>query len=216
MVGYVQKVFGMRRTRCREVALQTLYQRDLNPGLPARQVNTFVRRRMKNTPLLLDYTKALIEGVESHKPELDAHIQAVAENWRLDRMAALDRNILRIGLYEIQKGGRDTPPNVAVNEALELAKRYGSPNSTKFINGLLDRFLPGHSAAFNFGDPLPGQPEPEPEVIAEPEVAAELAEPTVSETEVAAEVVEPTIVAEVVALVEPSEPTSEADQPAAD
>jgi N utilization substance protein B len=202
MVGYVQKVFGMRRTRCREVALQTLYQRDLNPGLPARQVNTFVRRRMKNTPLLLDYTKALIEGVESHKPELDAHIQAVAENWRLDRMAALDRNILRIGLYEIQKGGRDTPPNVAVNEALELAKRYGSPNSTKFINGLLDRFLPGHSAAFNFGDPLPGQPEPEPEVTAEPEVAAE--------------VVEPTIVAEVVALVEPSEPTSEAEQPVAE
>ena len=117
----------MRRTRCREVALQTLYQRDLNPGLPARQVNTFVRRRMKNTPLLLDYTKALIEGVESHKPELDAHIQAVAENWRLDRMAALDRNILRIGLYEIQKGGKDTPPNVAVNEALELAKQIGFP-----------------------------------------------------------------------------------------
>jgi N utilization substance protein B len=171
---------------------------------------------MKNTPLLLDYTKALIEGVESHKPELDAHIQAVAENWRLDRMAALDRNILRIGLYEIQKGGRDTPPNVAVNEALELAKRYGSPNSTKFINGLLDRFLPGHSAAFNFGDPLPGQPEPEPEVIAEPEVAAEVADPAVAETEVAAEVVEPTIVAEVVALVEPSEPTSEAEQPVAE
>ena len=206
----------MRRTRCREVALQTLYQRDLNPGLPARQVNTFVRRRMKNTPLLLDYTKALIEGVESHKPELDAHIQAVAENWRLDRMAALDRNILRIGLYEIQKGGKDTPPNVAVNEALELAKRYGSPNSTKFINGLLDRFLPGHSAAFNFGDPLPGQPEPEPEVIAEPDVVAEVADPAVAETEVVVEVVESDVVAEVVALVEPSEPTSEAEQPSAE
>ena len=215
MVSYVQKVFGMRRTRCREVALQTLYQRDLNPGLPARQVNTFVRRRMKNTPLLLDYTKALIEGVESHKPELDAHIQAVAENWRLDRMAALDRNILRIGLYEIQKGGKDTPPNVAVNEALELAKRYGSPNSTRFINGLLDRFLPGHSAAFNFGDPLPGQPEPEPEVIAEPEVVAEVIAPDVV-AEVVAEVVESDVVAEVVALVEPSEPTTEAEQPSAE
>ena len=164
---------------------------------------------------MLDYTKALIEGVESHKPELDAHIQAVAENWRLDRMAALDRNILRIGLYEIQKGGKDTPPNVAVNEALELAKRYGSPNSTKFINGLLDRFLPGHSAAFNFGDPLPGQPEPEPEVIAEPEVVAEVIAPDVV-AEVVAEVVESDVVAEVVALVEPSEPTSEAEQPSAE
>ena len=152
----------MRRTRCREVALQTLYQRDLNPGIGARQVNTFVRRRMKNTPLLLDYTKALIEGVESHKVELDAHIQSVAENWRLERMAALDRNILRIGLYEIQKGGRDTPPTVAMNEALELAKRYGSPQSSKFINGVLDRFLPGHPAAFQFGDTLPGKPDPEP------------------------------------------------------
>lgn len=190
----------MRRTRCREVALQTLYQKDLNPGLPARQVNTFVRRRMKNTPLLLDYTKALVDGVESHKVELDARIQAVAENWRLDRMAALDRNILRIGLYEIQKGGKDTPPAVAVNEALELAKRYGSPNSSKFINGLLDRFLPGHSAAFNFGDPLPGQSEPE--VIAGQEVASEVAKPDV--------------VAEVVASVEPSETTSGADQTTAD
>ncbi len=106
--------------------------------------------------------QSLIEGVESHKVELDAHIQSVAENWRLERMAALDRNILRIGLYEIQKGGRDTPPTVAMNEALELAKRYGSPQSSKFINGVLDRFLPGHPAAFQFGDTLPGKPDPEP------------------------------------------------------
>lgn len=151
----------MRRTRGREVALQVLYQKELNPDRPARELSVFRQRRLKHTPTLNDYTKALIKGVEEHKAELDARIQAVAENWRLDRMPPLDKNVLRIGLYEIQTGGEETPPSVAVNEAVELAKRYGSAQSSKFINGLLDRFLPGHPAAFTLGDPLP-EPAPPP------------------------------------------------------
>lgn len=157
----------MRRTRGREVALQTLYQKELNPGLGARHLNTFLRRRLKQTPSLVDYAKALVEGVEAHKAELDARIQAVAENWRLDRMPALDRNVLRIGLYEIQTGGENTPPPVALDEAVELAKRYGTAQSSKFINGLLDRFLPGHPAAFKLGDPLP-EPARKPEAESAP------------------------------------------------
>lgn len=169
----------MRRTRGREVALQTLYQKELNPGLGARHLNTFLRRRLKQTPSLVDYAKALVEGVEAHKAELDARIQSVAENWRLDRMPALDRNVLRIGLYEIQTGGTDTPPPVALDEAVELAKRYGTAQSSKFINGLLDRFLPGHSAAFKLGDPLPDaakKPESGPAETAEKPEAAEAPE----------------------------------------
>ena len=156
----------MRRTRGREVALQVLYQKDLNPGIPPRELTLFRRRRLKNTPMLNDFTKALIKGVEEHKAELDARIQAVAENWRLDRMPPLDKNVLRIGLYEIQTGGEETPPSVAVNEAVDLAKRFGSAQSSKFINGLLDRFLPGHPAAFTLGDPLP-EPTVKPPVEAE-------------------------------------------------
>jgi N utilization substance protein B len=159
----------MRRTRGREVALQTLYQKELNPTVGARWISTFVRRRLKHTPQLLEFTKALIEGVESRKAELDERIQAISENWRLDRMPPLDRNILRLGLYEIQNGGEDTPPNVALDEAVELAKRYGTDQSGKFVNGLLDRFMPGKP-------PIPPPPAPasEPaEPITEPAEAAE-------------------------------------------
>jgi len=137
----------MRRTRGREVALQTLYQKELNPSVGARWINTFIRRRLKNAPLLLEYTKELIAGVEAQKQRLDGRIQAISDNWRLDRMPPLDRNILRIGLYEIQNGGEDTPPAVALDEAVELAKRYGTDQSGKFVNGLLDRFLPGNPGA---------------------------------------------------------------------
>lgn len=164
----------MRRTRGREVALQTLYQKELNPGVGARWINTFVRRRLKNTPQLLDFTKALIAGVEQHKPDLDQRIQAISENWRLDRMPPLDRNILRLGLYEIQFGGEETPPPVALDEAVELAKRYGTDQSGKFVNGLLDQFLPGRPGALLKFDKTPepaevaaesteSSPEPPPE-----------------------------------------------------
>lgn len=137
----------MRRTRGREVALQTLYQKELNPGVGARWISTFIRRRLKNTPQLLNFTKALIAGVEEHKADLDQRIQAISENWRLDRMPPLDRNILRLGLYEIRFGGEETPPAVALDEAVELAKRYGTDQSGKFVNGLLDQFLPGKPGA---------------------------------------------------------------------
>lgn len=166
----------MRRTRGREVALQVLYQKELNPDRPARELSVFRQRRLKHTPTLNDYTKALIKGVEEHKAELDARIQAVAENWRLDRMPPLDKNVLRIGLYEIQTGGEETPPSVAVNEAVELAKRYGSAQSSKFINGLLDRFLPGHPAAFTLGDPLP-EPAPPPATSGAAESPAATSQP---------------------------------------
>lgn len=140
----------MRRTRGREVALQTLYQKELNAGVDGRRINAFVRRRLKHTPQLLEYTKNLIAGVEERKAELDEKIQAISENWRLDRMPPLDRNILRIGLFEMHYGGEDTPPRVALDEAVELAKRYGTDQSGKFVNGLLDRFLSGKA-----GNPVP-------------------------------------------------------------
>lgn len=170
----------MRRTRGREVALQTLYQKELNAGSDGRRVNSFVRRRLKNTPQLLEYTKNLIAGVEEHKAELDGKIQAISENWRLDRMPPLDRNILRIGLYEIQYGGEETPPKVALDEAVELAKRYGTDQSGKFVNGLLDRFLPGHSASEEFAtnaaittQPEESQGDTTPEVPVGPESGTE-------------------------------------------
>lgn len=205
----------MRRTRGREIALQALYQKELNPGIGQRQLNTFLRHRLKHTPSLIDYSKALINGVDKHMAEIDKRLTLVADNWRLERMPILDKNILRIGLYEIQTGNDGTPPAVAVNEAVNLAKRYGSVQSGKFINGILDQFLPGRPAAFKFGDPLPDEPSTEPESATPDDVATETdaastAEPVAeaaSSTEPVAEAVPSETSAEAI----PANPASETD-----
>jgi len=127
-----------RRTRGREIALQVLYQVEQNPGFGDEEVRRFVARRLLGDRTLVQFADALIAGVARHKPELDALIAGVAENWRLDRMAAIDRNILRLGAFEMLFCP-EVPTKVAINEALELAKRYSTAQSSRFVNGILDR-----------------------------------------------------------------------------
>src|SRR5215472_9625110 len=129
-----------RRSRGREVALQVLYQVEQNPGVPPDEVRRFIRRRLLEDPKLCEFTEGLIAGVKEHQARIDAMISQVAENWRLDRMAAIDRNILRLGVYEMMFS-EDVPARVAINEALELAKRYSTAQSSRFVNGILDRVL---------------------------------------------------------------------------
>ena len=90
-----------RRSRGREVALQVLYQVEQNPGISAEEIHRFIDRRLLEDRKLCEFTESLIAGVKEHQAELDAMISKVAENWRLDRMAAIDRNILRLGAYEM-------------------------------------------------------------------------------------------------------------------
>lgn len=127
-----------RRTRSREIALQVLYQAEQNTGLPAVEIRKFVERRLLADKKLVGFADALINGVQTHKTRIDALISEVAENWRLDRMAAIDRNILRLGAFELLYCP-EVPPKVAINEALELAKRYSTAQSSRFVNGILDR-----------------------------------------------------------------------------
>lgn len=128
----------MRRSRAREVAFQLLYQDDLNPnGTPADRIEAFVRGRLDEDDALIQFARMLVEGVRSHREELDERLGRIADNWKLERMAATDRNVLRMGAYEILH--MDTPGPVAINEAVELAKRYGSAQSAMFVNGILDR-----------------------------------------------------------------------------
>ena len=126
-----------RRTRGREVALQILYQMEQNAGIDPRQVDLFIARRLRDEKLQA-FARGLISGVLEHKERLDELISGVAENWRIDRMAAIDRNILRLGAYEMLYCP-DVPTKVAINEALELAKRYSTAQSSRFVNGILDR-----------------------------------------------------------------------------
>ncbi len=132
-----------RRTRGREVALQVLYLIEQNPGVDPEEVERFLTRRLRE-PKLIEYTRELVEGVRARMTEIDDQISSVAENWRLDRMAAIDRNILRLGAYEMHHSP-DIPVKVAINEALELAKRYSTAQSSRFVNGLLDRLQNPHA-----------------------------------------------------------------------
>jgi transcription antitermination protein NusB len=129
-----------RRSRGREVALQVLYQVEQNPGVPADEIRLFIQRRLLDDHKLCEFTEGLIDGVRKHQVRIDAMISQVAENWRLDRMAAIDRNILRVGAYEMLFRP-EVPAKVAINEALELAKRYSTAQSSRFVNGILDRVL---------------------------------------------------------------------------
>ena len=126
-----------RRTRGREIALQVLYQMEQNPGIKPAEVQRFVVRRLRE-PVLREFAMDLVDGVRGNLEQIDGLISDVAENWRIDRMAAIDRNILRLGAFEIVLRD-DIPPKVAITEALELAKRYSTAQSSRFVNGILDR-----------------------------------------------------------------------------
>jgi len=135
---------NQRRTRGREVALQVLYQVEQNPGLVQPEIDRFLQRRLQE-PRLCDFARALVNGVKTNQEKIDALITEVAENWRLDRMAAIDRNILRLGAFEMLFDA-GVPAKVAINEALELAKRYSTAQSSRFVNGILDRLLTTEAA----------------------------------------------------------------------
>jgi transcription antitermination protein NusB len=127
-----------RRSRAREVAFQVLYQDDLNPRNNPAEGDQFINNRLRGDALR-SFARDLVAGVRRQRQELDAAVEQVAANWSLKRMAATDRNVLRLGAYELLH--TDTPPRVAIDEAVELAKRFGSAQSSQFVNGILDKIM---------------------------------------------------------------------------
>ena len=126
----------IRRSKAREVALQLLYQRDLNPDVPRKDVDTFIEERLTD-PTLRGYCLALYDGAIVHQADIDRRLTEAAENWKLPRMAAVDRNVLRLGAFELLHGPE--PAAVVLNEWIELARRFGGAGSPGFVNGILDR-----------------------------------------------------------------------------
>jgi N utilization substance protein B len=126
-----------RRSRAREVALQLLYQHDQNARSPRSAIETFARQRLKD-PAVVPFCLALYDGVVNQTAEIDRRIGAAAENWKVSRMAVVDRNALRLGAYELLFTP-ETPAGVVLDEAIELARRYGSADSPAFVNGVLDK-----------------------------------------------------------------------------
>jgi N utilization substance protein B len=154
----------MRRRRAREVALQVLFQRDHNPGIAHADVQRFVHDRLRNRELE-EFCLSLFDGVVAHSADIDRRLTEAAENWRLPRMAAIDRNVLRLGAQELLYMP-DTPASVALDEAIELARRYGSADSPRFVNGVLDRLLQTRNEERGTQGEGPGPAEPR---AAEPE-----------------------------------------------
>lgn len=131
----------LRRSRAREVVLQILYRIDLNSDRDIQADEVFLRKRLQDQEELVQFARSLLQGVLRNRDELDQMLAACAENWSLDRMAVTDRNVLRMGAYEILY--TDVPRSAAINEAVELARRFGSRQSAQFVNGILDRFMKG-------------------------------------------------------------------------
>ncbi|MBU6309233.1 MAG: transcription antitermination factor NusB [Planctomycetes bacterium] len=126
-----------RRSRAREVALQSLYQVELNAVDP-RDRARFHKGRLKSVELVA-FADTLVDGVRDHQVEIDSLLDARSTNWRLSRMAATDRAVLRIAAFELLH--TDTPGPVVVDEAIELARRYGSQDSPTFVAGILGAIL---------------------------------------------------------------------------
>jgi N utilization substance protein B len=129
-----------KRRKAREVALQFLYQLDQHgaddPGVHAGEF--WARHPVdRDTQTFAD---ALVRGTKLHQGKIDPLLAHYAEHWDLDRMAVVDRNILRMAVYELL-WQPDVPPKAVINEAIEIAKKFGTTESSRFINGVLDRIL---------------------------------------------------------------------------
>jgi N utilization substance protein B len=128
-----------RRTKAREVALQMLYQVDLNPDADGRTVKSMIEELLEEEDLR-ELAWWLFSGTYEVRNLLDERISSVAQNWKLSRMAPTDRNILRLGAYEVLH--TQTPVSVVLDEAIELAKKFGTAQSATFVNGVLDKLVP--------------------------------------------------------------------------
>ena len=127
-----------KRTKSRECALKILYQADITRRPVDVADEKFWSQYELVDETVKSFTQRLTIGISQHIEELDQKISHYATNWQIKRMAVIDRNVLRLGVFELMHAP-DIPPKVTINEAVELAKKYGDLDSSKFINGILDK-----------------------------------------------------------------------------
>lgn len=127
------------RRSAREWAVQFLFQNDFNPGNIRQALPEFWKSKRSDLKSQ-QFVEELIRGVLTNLKQIDALIQSYAEHWEIKRMNAVDRNVIRLALYEMLFRP-DIPPVVSINEAVDIAKCYSSMESGKFVNGILDRAL---------------------------------------------------------------------------
>jgi transcription antitermination protein NusB len=143
---------GQRR-RSREIALQILYRIDMTECPPDEAIALHYElitpgtdHEVQASLLVRPFAEHLVRGVYLHQAEIDQIIVSASDHWRLDRMSLVDRNILRIALFEMLYCP-DVPPKVSINEAIDIGKKFGSEDSGAFINGVLDHIMGKHQKA---------------------------------------------------------------------
>ena len=127
-----------KRTKAREHALKILYAIDITGDEPKKCIDTYWRGNEENDTEIKAFANSLVLGVSNKGSEIDKIISESATNWQMKRMAVIDRNILRFASYELLFAD-EIPPKVTINEAIDIAKRYGDSESGKFVNGVLDK-----------------------------------------------------------------------------
>ncbi|MES2769593.1 MAG: transcription antitermination factor NusB [Bdellovibrionota bacterium] len=123
----------------REIALQVLYQMEFDTALTPVQGLRQYEDHFKNDQLSMDYSEKLINGIKEHQNQIDETIQKFSINWKISRMSHVDRNIIRLSIFEMTHLQDEVPKNASINEAIEIAKKFGSEDSSHFINGILDQ-----------------------------------------------------------------------------
>ena len=125
------------RRQARELALQVLFQTEFAPAI---SYQTFLEVFEQSVdPDVVNYADLLVTGVQGNRAAIDGKIQASSAHWKVERMATIDRNILRIAVYEMKFAAEPIKENIAINEAVEIAKKFGTTESASFVNGLLDQ-----------------------------------------------------------------------------
>lgn len=125
-----------KRRKARESTLQILFQVEFDDTQPEKIIDSFWKNR-RATKEIKEYSQWLVEGITSHREEIDRLIQSVSENWRISRMAIVDRNVLRMAVFELLYE-ENLVPAIVINEAIEIAKKYSSEEGATFVNGILD------------------------------------------------------------------------------
>ncbi len=129
-----------KRTKAREYALKVLYQMEMTKDGHAEALKSFWEREPEKEESVKEFASQLVKGVADNIKEIDEAITKYATNWQIGRMAVVDRNILRMATFEMLHLD-DIPPKVSVNEAVDMAKKYGDKDSGKFVNGILDKII---------------------------------------------------------------------------
>ena len=127
-----------RRRQAREIALQALYIVDTSNTPQEEAFKIVNRREQPDDEKTLEFAQELVIGTMKERAALDKHIEQTAENWALSRMAAVDRNVLRMAAYELLHR-LETPVNVVIDEAIEIVRKFSTEESTRFVNGILDK-----------------------------------------------------------------------------